>query len=268
MTYQPHELFDSTAWYYARYRSSYPHELFDYLRQQCRLDGDQTVLDLGAGTGQVAIPLAPRVRNVIAVDPDAAMLDEGRRLANERQVTNITWLRGDSFRLAELRLPTLDLVTMGAAFHWMDRDGVLQRLDQLVQPAGAVAIISGGASPTAEPCPEWVSVIASIRERFLGRERRAGSATYQHPKERHGAVLARSPFSDVHTGSWTRQVVRDLDSVVGVQFSYSFSAPALLGGQREAFDNEIREALAELSPSGVFAETAVTEVLLAKRPVG
>ena len=48
--------------------------------------GNRFVLDLGAGTGEVAIPLAPLVRGVDAVDPSAAMLAVSRSSPNCSQM--------------------------------------------------------------------------------------------------------------------------------------------------------------------------------------
>ncbi len=263
--YRPDELFRSTAWYYARYRSEYPAEVFAFLAQRLRLDGTQQALDLGCGTGHVALPLAAHVADVIAVDPEAAMLDEGRQLAAERGVANVHWRRGDSFGLTELALPPLDLCTMGASFHWMDRPKVLEVLDGLVRPDGGVAVISGGA-PGAGTKPAWDAVIAEVRMRWLGPTRRAGSGSYSHPTERHEDVLRASPFSALETWNCTRDLTRDLDSVVLAQFSYSYSAPALLGDDRGAFEADLREALRAFNPSGTFTESVRTEVLLATRP--
>ncbi|HEV2580764.1 MAG TPA: class I SAM-dependent methyltransferase [Ktedonobacteraceae bacterium] len=50
-----------------------------------------TVLDVGAGTGRFALALAPLVRQVIAVEPNAAMLDYLRQDAQERGITNISY---------------------------------------------------------------------------------------------------------------------------------------------------------------------------------
>jgi len=267
MHYKPDELFRSTAPYYARHRAGYPPGFFDHVATRFRLDSTQTVLDLGCGTGQIAIPLAPHVARVLAVDPEPAMLDEGERLAQERRIGNIDWVLGDSYHLDDLGLPELTMVMIGAAFHWMDRDAVLAELNRFVLPGGAVVIASHGAPGTSTSSP-WDDAIAAIRVRYLGSDRRAGSSTYSHPAERHGDVLRRSPFSHVDTVEWTWTLERDLDSIVGLQFSYSYSAPAQFAEeqQRAAYESELREALATKFPTGSFREEVTTEALIATRP--
>lgn len=265
--YDPAELFASTAPYYARYRSGYPPELVTELVDRFGLDSSQTVLDLGCGTGQLALPLAPHVARVIAVDPEPTMLDEGRHLAAEHGVDNIDWRHGDAHHLAELDLPPLDLVTMGASFHWTDRDAVVRDLDTLIAAHGAVVVASGGA-PREDIPPPWIETITDIRTRYLGPARRAGTSTYTHPDDGHADVLRRSPFSHVDTLDWTWQLPRDLDSVVGLQFSFSYCAPAQFGDEdtRDWFEHELRQALAAQFPDGDFTETIRTETLIAIRP--
>jgi ubiquinone/menaquinone biosynthesis C-methylase UbiE len=267
MAHKPDELFRSTAAYYARYRPGYPPQLFDHLAEHFGLDRTQTVLDLGCGTGQLAIPIARHVTRVIAVDPEPAMLREGIRLAAEHGSTNIEWRPGDSYHLDELRLSALDLVTMGATFHWMDRDATLAALDQLVVPGGAVIIASGGAPGTKTP-PPWEEIITTIRIKYLGAARRAGSGTYSHPAEGHADILRRSPFAHVDTQEWTWSIDHDLDSLIGLQFSYSYSAPAQFADeqQRRTFEDELRDALTAAYPDRVFREDIRTEALIATRP--
>jgi ubiquinone/menaquinone biosynthesis C-methylase UbiE len=265
LRHQPDELFRSTAPYYARYRPGYPTEMFTYLVERFRLDGTQRILDLGCGTGQIAIPLAGHAAEVVAVDPEPAMVDEGRRLAAERSVHNIQWRRGDSYRLEALNLPTLDVVTMGASFHWMDRHAVLRILDRLVLPNGGVVVASGGTPGSGTP-PPWDELIGAVRAKWLGPHRRAGSGTYTHPAERHEDVLRQSPFSHLATMGWTREISRDLDSLVCSQFSYSYSAPVLLGENMGAFEADLRRVLMESYPCGIFTETVRTEVIIATRP--
>ncbi len=49
-----------------------------------------SVLDVGAGTGRFSLALAPHAKQIIAVEPNAAMLDYLRQDANARRLTNIT----------------------------------------------------------------------------------------------------------------------------------------------------------------------------------
>lgn len=264
-THDPEELFRSTAPYYARHRPGYPPALFRRLADLQGLDGTQHALDLGCGTGQIAIPLAGLVAQVVAVDPQPDMLEWGRRQAAVAKADNIAWTLGDSTTLGALGLPTLDLVTMGASFHWMDRDAVLRDLDRMVVPGGAVVVASGGAPVDDEPAT-WSEAIRAIRERYLGPQRRAGSGTFEHPADRHEVVLARSPFSEVQRELWEWDLARSVDDVVGLQLSYSYSAPALLGDRTDAFVAEVRDVIAAMYPGGEILERVRTEALIARRP--
>jgi len=52
------------AEFYHRYRRGYPAAVIDSLADAFALTGDDIVVDLGCGTGQLALPIARRVRAV------------------------------------------------------------------------------------------------------------------------------------------------------------------------------------------------------------
>jgi 2-polyprenyl-3-methyl-5-hydroxy-6-metoxy-1,4-benzoquinol methylase len=62
------------AEFYQRYRHGYPEAVIDLLAGAFGLTPADVVIDLGCGTGQLALPLARRVRAVLGVDPEPAML--------------------------------------------------------------------------------------------------------------------------------------------------------------------------------------------------
>src|SRR5512145_2580481 len=53
------------------------------------LNEDSTVIDVGAGAGRVALPLALKCREVVAVEPSAAMCKDLRELASEYDIANV-----------------------------------------------------------------------------------------------------------------------------------------------------------------------------------
>jgi SAM-dependent methyltransferase len=60
------------------------------LRLRREITPDVTILDVGAGTGRYALALAPTSKQVIVVEPNAAMLDFLRTDAQNQGITNIT----------------------------------------------------------------------------------------------------------------------------------------------------------------------------------
>ncbi len=259
MEYAAQQLFGSAVAYYARYRAGYPQGLVDTLAAKTGLDGTQRVLDIGCGTGQMTIPLARHAHAILAIDPVADMLARGREAAQAAGAGNITWLQGDSSQIAALAGPGADLAVFAASFHWTDRAVVLAALDGVLAPGGYVVVVNDILGDSEEP--DWVRAIARIRARYLGTRRRAGMDVY-----RHRDVLASSAFRavDTLTWSWSRQLT--VEEVTGLQLSYSFSTPTLLGDSARAFSSDVRAAVLGLHRAGVVTEPLRVEVLIAARP--
>ncbi|NWF30269.1 class I SAM-dependent methyltransferase [Streptomyces sp. PKU-EA00015] len=244
-------------------RPQYPAELYTLPADRFALDGTQRALDVGCGPGTVALELAGRVGFVFAVDPAAGMLEQGRALAEERGVRNIWWQQGDSSTLLAMGLPPLDSAVMGKSYHWMDRVQVLDDLNKLtIERAGVVILSAGPPGTTPLPGP----VVAEVRAAYLGAVRRAGRGVYPEPEESYQATVERSPFSAVDVVPFDQVVVRSLGELIGLQLSNSYSTPAQLGERREAFEEDLREALLKFDSSGRYEETIHTEALIATRP--
>ncbi|MFE4973463.1 class I SAM-dependent methyltransferase [Kitasatospora sp. NPDC056651] len=260
MSSGPREIFASGAAHYARYQPRYPRELFDLLGEDFGLNGTQTALDLGSGPGTLALPLSRLVARVVAVDPEPGMLREGRAIAERRNVDNIQWRQGDSSDLRALGLPPLDLCVMGRSFHWMSREQVLADLDGLVNPRGGVVLVATEPSETG-----WSRAVDEVRDRYRTLPGGAGDGSRPEQGESNREILRRSPFPRVTAGHWTYRVDRTLDEVIGLQFSHSAFTPARLGRRRDAFERDLRAALAGFGPDGRFEQTVRTEALTARR---
>ncbi|MFN3200381.1 MAG: class I SAM-dependent methyltransferase [Bradymonadia bacterium] len=66
---------------YARHRAGFPDRFFVRLTERGLQRPGQRVLDVGTGTGAVALPLAARGAQVTAIDPAEGQLAQGRARA-------------------------------------------------------------------------------------------------------------------------------------------------------------------------------------------
>ena len=253
-------LFQGTAWYYARYRSPYPREFFDHLAQVFQLDGRGRVLDLGCGTGQLAIPLTAYFDQVVAMDPDPEMIAEVSAAGNRGGLSNLDVVLGSSLDLSPA-VGEFRLVTMGESFHWMDRDQVLRTQATMIVPGGGLAI----ASKKFKMPAGYQETLDQLLKGFLGEKRRAGQSYYSHPEERHETVLVRSSF--VMLDAWKQECTYDwtIDDAIGYLYSTSYANKRLLGDQAEHFEQELRRVLVQIEPQGVFKIGVTVSALLARK---
>lgn len=74
--------------------------------------------------GHAGAAASPFAGEVVAIDPEPAMLDEERRRCLAEGVTNVTFVRGSSRNLDLVgHAVPFQLVTIGMAFHWMHPTG-------------------------------------------------------------------------------------------------------------------------------------------------
>jgi SAM-dependent methyltransferase len=103
---------------------------------------DDTVLDVGAGTGRFTLPLAARARRVTALDASPHMLEVLHRKLATRNVENVEPVLGD---LTGTALRPHDVVLAAwSLYRQVDLPAALQAL---VQATRRTLIVVSGASP-------------------------------------------------------------------------------------------------------------------------
>ena len=259
-------LFEGAARYYARYRPKYPKATFDFLVWRFALDGRARVLDLGCGTGDASLPLAPIVAEIVAMDPDAQMIAVGREIADESGLRNVTWLNAGSQDLSP-SLGPFRLVCMGKSFHWMDRDRVLRDLYGLVEDGGGIALLGPahglvlqGQGPELAKEPWW-AVADEVLQKYIGKRARHPKSNPQEP--RHEPALLRSRFSIAEYHEFETELTLTPEDIVGHLYSMSGNVRQRLGARIEAFEAELTAALRALAPDARFLERSRSAVLVA-----
>jgi SAM-dependent methyltransferase len=127
VTRDPRERFSAAARLYHRHRPSYPPELVDWILATAEVAPPATVADIGCGTGISTRLFAERGLDVIGIDPNEEML------ALAREAGGATYRRGEATATG---LPdrSVDLVTVGQAFHWFDIGGALAEMSRILRP--------------------------------------------------------------------------------------------------------------------------------------
>jgi ubiquinone/menaquinone biosynthesis C-methylase UbiE len=253
--------FTSAIPHYVNGRPPYSPRLVSKLAQETGLGPRSRVLDLGCGPGNLTLLLAPYSGTTIGMDIDPSMI-AAARAASEQAGISVDWRVGTSFELDQSLAP-LDLVTIARAFHWMDRDATLQRLDALVAPKGAIALINTELQPFGGL--NWHAAFEELR-RGHGRFDEFFHWRKSEAWEDHVSVLMRSPFSEVERISTYEKRTPSLDQVMARALSFSANTPSALGEEGSAaYGTAMRERMLQVSPEGSFPEIVETVAIIARR---
>lgn len=139
--------FGRTVTDYERYRPGFPESFFDHLTARDWITPGQRALDLGTGTGSLALGFAARGLEVTGLDISAELLAVARHHAAERGLAALfvegraeaTGLDGSSF----------DLVSAGQCWWWFDSDATIAETRRVLAPGGRLLICNFSYLPLA-----------------------------------------------------------------------------------------------------------------------
>jgi SAM-dependent methyltransferase len=208
-------------------RPEYPAEAISWMLEGTR----GTVLDLGAGTGKLTRGILALWRDVVAVDPDAAML---ARLQRE-----LPGVRAEVGAAEEIPLPdaSVGAVVLGQAWHWVDVERASREVGRVLAPGGALGLI-WNVRDEREP---WVAALTGAMHGSVAEEMiQAGGPTVEAPF---------GPLEELRVG-WSRPITRDAIEAMVRSRSYYLAADAAGRGATEARVAAVLDGLPALAGRG------------------
>jgi SAM-dependent methyltransferase len=230
-------VFNRMAEFYVA-RPAYPIALVDALAELAGPVGSR-IGDLGAGVGHLALPLAERGFDVVAIEPSQAMLDRLRAAATDRGVE----LRALHATAEALPLPpaSLDLVVVADALHFLDTELTAHQIARVLAPRGALALVTCGFAPTP-----FMRGVVRLME----------AAAPRRPRALTQSIVHLSALTDIPlTGErrFADQTPIDHDTLERILRSISFIGPAMNVARFAA----LRERVHALPEAPVWARTFV-----------
>lgn len=220
---------DTRAWVFNRMadvydaRPAYPAALIDELHALAGPQGH--IVDVGAGIGHLAVPLADRGHAVVAVEPARSMLDKLAAVARARDLP-ITPLHAAAEALP-IDSHTADLAIIADALHFLDAALTGNELARVLKPHGALAIVHCELGDTP-----FMRSLISVMEDAAPRRPRATSDAL-----RHIAALAQVSFEE-HI--FIEETPVDHDTLERILRSISFIGPAMNQARFTAFRARVR----------------------------
>ena len=147
----PSKLF---SWFYSLFCPTYGRIYYKELLKALELNGSESILDFGSGTGVLAKKIIKELSNggkLTCLDLSEAFLKKVRKKL--RDYTNVDFILGD---ILEMRIPsnTFDIIIITWVIHHLpdeDRPDLLQSIVNTLKPDGKVYVIEFLAPPHGIP---------------------------------------------------------------------------------------------------------------------
>ena len=140
-------VFTQKAEDYALYRPQYSSEAIEALIDIVSLNSSWKVADIASGTGNVSINLVDKVKQVFAVEPEGAMRQQAEWLLNKHSSFKSIEATAENTTLED---KSIDLITLGQAFHWIDWTPALTEFNRILKPEGWIALLWNEYETTPE----------------------------------------------------------------------------------------------------------------------
>jgi SAM-dependent methyltransferase len=189
--------FGAAAGEYDRARPEYPAEAVEWFLS----DGPRRVADVGAGTGKLSGVLQAAGHDVVAIDPDAQMLD-----ALGARYPGIPTLIGTGEAIP-LDDASVDAVTFGQAWHWVEPVVASPEVARVLRPGGSLGLFWNMRDESVE----WVHELGVVMHPSTAELMIADSG-----------VVVTPPFGEAEHVTFDWSMTFDADGLVELAASRSY----------------------------------------------
>lgn len=134
----PKKRFSSRVEKYIKFRPNYPPKIIDFLTEKKILSKQSIIADVGSGTGILSEIFLKNGNKVFGVEPNSEMRRAAEKLLNG--YPNFVSI-SSSAENTSLLSNSIDLITVGQAFHWFDVDRTKREFKDILKPQGYAVII-------------------------------------------------------------------------------------------------------------------------------
>ena len=257
--------FIGTARDYSVYRVPYPKSLIDELTTHTELTGVGKLLDLGCGPGRLTLLLSDYFAQCIAVDPEPEAVAFGEKQAIAEGIENVAWIV-DSSETVELSSNEFELITIGEAFHRMNRPLVTKKSFGWLKRGAWIALLWQDHMWHSDEL--WARTMVDIINRWIRKKlptrQEDLSARSRDPFENH---LISNGFESITQKLFEVNFKWNIESLIGFLRSTSFASQARLAEKFNNLETELRLQLPLCNPSGVYDEVITFGFILGRRPI-
>ena len=139
-----------------------------WLVEALRPGPEDRAVDIGAGAGHATLALAPHVAHVTAVDPTPEMLAVAERLAAERDLANVSFVRATADALPFPDASLDAAISRFSIHHWPDPPAALREVARVLRPGGRVVLVDLVAPEDAH-LESFLTAVEVLRDPTHGR---------------------------------------------------------------------------------------------------
>lgn len=204
--------FTGKADVYDQYRPAYAPQFLNELVAQNYLTPHSTVADIGAGTGILTRQLLDKDLHVMAVEPNADMLETAR--ARLTAYTKLALLNGTG-EATGIADHSVEVVVAAQAFHWFNADAFKTECRRILKPGGSVVLVWNNRNADDAFIKENAQVCKTFCPAFTGF-----SGGFEQVPEVFAAFFKNGEYT---VRTFPNDIEVDLDGFIGRNLSGSYA---------------------------------------------